>query len=112
MAPLYLNASEISSREFILSWTAPASTDRNGILRYYILSVSEYKSGLLSLEEVSIEAVSNVTGFTVGYLIPYTLYNCSVAAVTIDRGPLAVIQVRTGEEGTYNNYVHDIDSYY
>ncbi len=93
-------ATNISTREFVLSWNAPEPTDVNGILRKYILSVSEFKSNLLLLEEIEIAVDhSNATEFIVNNLSPYTLYNCSISAVTVNRGPSAMIQVRTGEEG-------------
>lgn len=99
VAPRSFIASDITSEEFRLSWAAPKTIDTNGVLRNYILSVAEYKSNLLFLDEVEIEAFNNETEFTVSYLTPYTLYNCSVLAVTVERGPSAVIQARTGEEG-------------
>ena len=100
MAPLLFTATNISTREFLLSWAAPEESGTNGILRKYILSVSDYKSNLTLLEEIEISASpTNATEFFVEDLTPYTQYNCSIAAVTIDRGPSAVIQVRTGEEG-------------
>ncbi|ORU95055.1 MAG: hypothetical protein A6F71_10400 [Cycloclasticus sp. symbiont of Poecilosclerida sp. M] len=102
VAPPSFMASEITSREFRLSWAAPAPIDANGILRHYVLDVSEQESEqplLLLLKEVQIEAVLNETDFLVEDLTPYTVYNCSVVAITIERGPTAVIQVRTEEEG-------------
>ena len=71
----------------------------NGILRSYSLSVSELHSNLPLLEEVEFEAVDNETEFLVDSLTPYTLYNCTVAAITVAIGPTAEIEVRTGEEG-------------
>lgn len=100
VAPPSFRASNVSSREFSLSWVAPEALDTNGILRNYILSVSELHSNLPLLGEVEIEAVG--TEFLVDSLIPYTLYNCCIAAMTVRRGPTAVIQVRTGEEGKLN----------
>ena len=96
--PLSFMATDITSREFSLSWKTPKPLDTNGILRSYILSVSEPTSSNLFLEEVEIESV-NVTNFTVSFLDPFTLYNCSIAATTIGRGPSANIQTRTAEEG-------------
>lgn len=100
VAPLLFKAVNISTREFVLSWAAPATIDINGVLRKYVLSVSEYKSNLLLLEEIEIDVdANNETVFVVNDLTPYTLYNCSILAVTIGNGPLAVIQARTEEEG-------------
>lgn len=95
--PLSFMATSISTRKFVLSWNVPEIIAINGILRKYILSVSESKSNLFLLEEIEIDAdYSNETIFN---LIPYTQYNCSIAAVTIDIGPSAIIQVVTNEEG-------------
>ncbi len=62
----------------------------------YILSVAS--SNNIFLEEIEIEPAS-VTNFTVSFLDPFTLYNCSIAATTIGRGPSVDIQTRTAEEG-------------
>ena len=101
VAPLLFEAVNISTRGFVLSWAAPAAIDINGVLRKYMLSVAEYKSNLLLLEEVEIDVDANInaTVFVVNDLTPYTQYNCSVSAVTIGNGPIATIQVRTEEEG-------------
>ena len=61
--------------------------------------MSELHSNLPLLEEVEFEAVDNETEFLVDSLTPYTLYNCTVAAITVAIGPTAEIEVRTGEEG-------------
>ena len=63
--------------------------------------MAELESNLLLFEEVEIEAKANGTEFLVDSLTPYTVYNCSIAAVTVDRGPIATIQVRTREEGKF-----------
>ena len=99
VAPPSFMAVEIASREFRLSWEAPAPINANGVLQHYILDVFELESELLLLEEVQIEAVLNEINFLVEDLTPYTVYNCSVVAITIERGPTATIQVRTEEEG-------------
>lgn len=97
-------ATNITSTEFKLIWDAPVLADRNGILRAYTISIVEHKSGLSVLENVEVEAANDVTEFVAQYLIPYTVYNCSVAAVTVAKGPAAAIQVQTGEEGTHFQY--------
>lgn len=95
VAPPLFTANEVGSREFRLSWTTPAATDINGILRNYLLIVL---SNDLLLQEVEIEATHNQSEFVVDSLTPYSLYNCTVAAVTVERGPTAMLQVRTAEE--------------
>lgn len=97
VAPLSFMATNITSDEFMLLWTSPQPIDTNGILREYVVSITEQESGQYVLEDVEVEA--GVTEFAVINLIPYTVYSCSVAAVTVARGPEAVITVLTNEEG-------------
>ena len=98
--PLSFEATAITSSEFTLSWAAPLPAKTNGVLREYSLSIVEQKSGFYVLEDVEIEVGSNVTEFAVDYLLPYTVYNCSVSAITVAKGPEAVISVLTSEKGT------------
>ena len=104
MAPLLFTASEVGSREFRLSWTAPAATDINGILRSYLLNVLILGSNDQLLQDVEIEATSNQTEFVVDSLTPHSLYNCTVTAVTVEKGPAAMLQVTTAEEGKFGFY--------
>jgi hypothetical protein len=99
LPPPSFRASNISSRQFMLSWSALEPININGILRNYVLSVSELNSSLPLIEEVEIKPAHNVTEYMMDSLTPYTLYTCSVAASTVETGPAAVIEVLTGEEG-------------
>lgn len=97
VAPQALKATNISSRQFLLTWKNPETASINGILRHYSLTVCKYASNTSFLEDVEIDPASSE--FVVSFLAPFILYKCAVSAVTIAQGPSAVIQVRTAAEG-------------
>ena len=85
----------ITSTSISLSWNPPPFKDQNGVIREYYIAVCAIES------ESCYGVTSNDTSFTLVDLHPYYSYNLSVAAVTIDIGPLSESEhVTCLEEGT------------
>ena len=76
-------------RVITLSWDPPSPDQQNGILRSY----------LISLESEEDTHTQNVSAFhrsvRINGLRPYTVYNCTVRAVTIETGPSSGPILRT-----------------
>ena len=93
--PLNIMAVSINSKSILLSWEAPRVDLQNGIIRAYNISVLELESS----QEQSF-TVSGLDNFQiVTSLHPFYSYNCSVAAFTIERGPIGFVAIRTLPEG-------------
>ena len=88
-------AVSISSKSILLSWEAPRMDLQNGFIRAYNISVLELETGQ--------EQSFNVSGLNsyqiVTSLHPFYNYNCSVAAFTIETGPIGIVTIRTLPEG-------------
>lgn len=89
--------SELLPRSFRLSWNSPPKEHANGIIRKYIVNITE-KYG----QNVLIEEFFNTTT-EIPSLHPHTVYLVSVSAFTIAEGPQSpVIEVLTLEDGKFN----------
>ena len=67
---------------------------QNGIIRYYIIYVSDLTNN------TNWELTTNTTRILLDNLQPFYLYNCSVAAFTIDVGPVSnTVSVRLPQTG-------------
>ncbi len=92
--PQEVTADDVASMYLTLTWNAPPFEETNGIIRYYMIRVSELESG------TSFFVTSNETEVTVPELHPYYTYECNVAAYTIDLGPYSTsITIQLLEEG-------------
>ena len=67
-----------------LIWTAPDFPNHNGIIRNYVIAIHEVETGRNFTES------SNTTQVTLEPLHPYYTYMCSIAAVTVGRGPFSI----------------------
>jgi len=84
----------LSSSTISLNWNPPAIEDQNGIVRYYIVNVTEIPTGSI------FQFTTNATGLSVPLLHPAYVYSIAVSAVTIYLGPFSTnIKLRTFEEG-------------
>ena len=96
-APETLSFSDITSTTLNLYWLPPLSNNHNGIIRSYIVKLRETNTNIVTIYNTT------ETTITIGSLHPYYIYECSVAAVTIDIGPYSsVIYVQTDEAGKIN----------
>lgn len=93
-SPRNLRVFSLNSTSIQLAWDSPSPDDHNGLIQEYHINITQAISG------VTIQEISNQTHIVITGLNPYTIYHCSVAAVTNDRGPYTdVISVITKEDG-------------
>ena len=91
-SPVNLTTTAVSSTHIELVWEPPTLTERNGIIRQYIV--------IVSIQEESISITTMDTHASVPSLRPFTSYHISVAAVTIGAGPESEsISVQTLSDG-------------
>ena len=108
--PQNLQTVVTDSRSIFISWEPPLPEEQNGILRRYVIT-------LLSVETDEIVTTSAIgTNMTVSGLIPFTTYQCRVAAETIAAGPRTeAVLIKTSEDSkylcntlTWDRYLHFI----
>ena len=102
-----LTATQTTTTSLSLSWDPPQFDLQNGIIRYYIVYVSDLTN------DTNIDFSTNETQILIESLRPYYLYNCSVAAFTIGLGPVSdSLMVRLPQAGKqhmdYITIVQDI----
>ena len=81
MPPENLIATALGSRTLHITWQPPVEEERNGIIRRYVINITELDSG----NEYQLENVT--TEITVQNLHPFYRYSYSVAAETVALGP-------------------------
>ena len=93
--PQNVTAVDIGPTSFTLQWSPPPPQYHHGIIQRYNIRVFEgYNSEATDL------LTSETTEVTVEGLQPYQLYQCTVAAETVDEGPhSAAVFVTTAEDG-------------
>ncbi len=105
--PQNLSASILSSTSLRLTWQPPPPQYHHGEIREYNVRLMEASTERL------IVMTSTSTELVVTDLLPYTLYECSVAAVTVEEGLFsAELVARTAEDGMYSSYVYHCYSIY
>ena len=82
-SPQSISAEPTDPSTLVLSWQPPLSEERNGIVRLYIINVTELESGAFE-QHVSIHQT-----ITISSLHPYYIYRYSVAAQTVALGPFS-----------------------
>ena len=92
--PVNLNAGIIDSTTIVLSWSPPPAEDRNGIIRHYIVNITELDTG------ETFQLTSMATEITLHSLHPFYTYVCVVTAVTVGPGPVShSFSVQTPQDG-------------
>ena len=92
--PQEISANEVTSSYLALTWNPPPFEETNGIIRYYMIRVSEVDTG------TTFFVTSNGTEITIPNLHPYYTYECNVAAFTVGLGPYSnAITIQLLEEG-------------
>ena len=82
------------STSIFITWTAPAASSHNGIIRSYSVNIFSSESG----EDFSFS--TQATQLNTSVLSPYTTYSVKVAAVTIDSGPFSPLyNITTHQDG-------------
>ena len=96
-APQNVTIDSVEPQGFNISWMPPADDDRNGIITYYTISITDIENNII------ITLNQTDTQSTVSSLTPFTRYEVKVAAHTsVGRGPFSAIQtLQTQETGIY-----------
>ena len=82
-----VSISVITSTSFYLSWNDLPPEYHNGLIRYYLVNITELDSRTV------FTYTTTTTNFTAHFLHPYYYYVCSVSAVTVSLGPYSDIQI-------------------
>ena len=85
---------EKTSNSISLTWDAPPYESQNGIISQYVIHILEINTSTTTLY------YSNTTERTVFGLHPYYIYECSVAAETVDIGPYTAVITLQLDEGS------------
>ena len=101
--------SNFTANNITLEWSPPVAVNINGIIRryvirYYITEQLGVSENDLPMDILEVNVTGNLTLTTILYdLDNYTVYNISIAAVTIEdedlEGPAATLSQRTDENG-------------
>ena len=98
-SPEDFQAGALDSTSISLSWSPPLLENQNGIIRHYEVTLIA-----LETEDIHIQT-STALSITITSLHPYTTYNCTVAAETVETGPVTIgLLVQTLQAGTVHNY--------
>ena len=78
--PRAAEARDITTTSFSVLWQPPAPEDRNGVITHYRLRVENVCTRNTTYTTIQPSDVP----YTVEHLTPYTTYNCSVRAATVN----------------------------
>jgi len=95
--PQSLTGSALNATSLYLSWDPPPSEQKNGIIRQYLVNITETETG----DEIRLSTTD--MSITVLGLHPFYHYECNVSAVTIGAGPYtSPLTLRTLQSGIMN----------
>ena len=80
-APENLSVVDESPSSVNLTWDSPPYEMQNGRIRHYNVEIKEVETGKV------LEFTSNSTNITIGNLVPFYNYTCTVSAETVSEGP-------------------------
>ena len=76
---------------------------QNGIVKFYVINLTEVESGMQSRHSI------NQTQITIENLHPFYTYNLTVAAVTVSEGPhTEVVSIMTDQQGLEIILIHEL----
>ena len=105
--PTNIAVASMSSDSFLLSWDPPPVEDINGVIRNYMITVTEVETGR------TFYVTTNITLLELNELHPFYMYTSIVAAQTIVLGPYSSsISVRLAEEGRRTQFYVDVNTGY
>ena len=81
--PQHLRQAAITATSITLNWQPPPEENWNGVVRFYYLFITEMESGTSYREN------STTTAYIVENLHPFYTYVFSIAAVTVEAGPIS-----------------------
>ena len=89
---------QLTSESVLLHWSPPPAEHVNGIIRAFVVIVSEEETGR------SYNLTSRQDELSIGNLHPFYGYSFSVCAVTVAQGPCtALYSLQTLEDGECTN---------
>ena len=92
--PLNVSGTVLNSSSIVLNWNPPDVEDQNGIVRYYVVNVTEVQTANV------FEFTANATGLSITSLHPAYTYEITVSAATIGPGPFSpALTLQTAEAG-------------
>ena len=95
--PQNVSALVLSATHLLLSWEPPLNEEQNGVIEYYIVTIHQFESN------ISYSYHTEDLQYTVQHLHPYYVYECTVAAATVDLGPpSSQITVRMFQDGKWS----------
>lgn len=84
----------MTAESFTLTWAPPPIEETNGVIRNYVIAVTEIDTGRVFTEN------SNTTQVTLAGLHPFYTYECRIAAETVGIGPYSTqIVLQLSEDG-------------
>ena len=92
-SPRNLTVNITSSSTVTLHWSPPDSDLLNGVIQYYIITLSNTETGQSTL------LTSENTNIYITNLHPFYTYSCSVVAVTVGSSPAINISFQMPEDG-------------
>ena len=109
-APLYISTADVMSTQLTLLWLPPENSERNGVVRSYLILLTSINTEISSSYNTS----GNSTSLLIESLHPTYSYVIMVAAVTILQGPYSDLIHVTMEEDSKpdNDYIHIEVHYY
>ena len=100
-APANISGYAVDSTSISISWSPPPFEDQNGILRHYVINITELETG------ITFSRVSLTTSISLHNLHPFYRYSVTVTAVTVGPGPATIVFiVQTREDG---GFLFDLD---
>ena len=95
-APSNVINTALTSKSVTISWKALRFEDQNGLIRYYLINVTETDTGS------QFQYTSTTIDITLTDLHPYYTYSISVSAFTIAAGPWSdPLVLRTAQDGNH-----------
>ena len=95
-APSNVLSTEVTSQSLTINWEALRFEDQNGLIRYYLINVTETDTGS------QFQYTSTTLDITLTDLHPYYTYSISVSAFTITAGPWSdPLLVTTAQDGNF-----------
>jgi len=102
-APVSPSGQAIGTTTIMLTWSPPPAEDQNGIIRNYVINITELETGM------AFHYTSSSTSILVYSLHPFYRYVVTIAAVTVGQGPATIaFTVQTWEDGMFAKYARPL----
>ena len=98
-APTKFSGKVLSDKEILIRWEEPVNA--NGIVRSYYIRVYDTKSGQEAYNKIVTKEGNNEQSLKVSKLKPYTNFNFTIQAKTIELGEMAYFTAKTLEGGKF-----------